>query len=172
MISPTAPSKSFGELVHVEFALYRDALLGVLLLFAIEAELGLHRLDVSQRDADLVVAFDGDAAVEFALRDFRHHTVELLERPADGADGLEAKPAAKQQPGQQKTNSKAHDHGVLTLSRIVFRLGFLDLDRDQLVQILLRRSEQLPALPARSASASSYLRSASSASAGLMAFST
>ena len=77
-----------GELVHIRLALHGDALLHILLGFPIKAELGLQRLKVSQRDADLVVALHDDTAVEQALRDFRHRSVELFEWPHHGADGL------------------------------------------------------------------------------------
>ena len=38
-----------------------------------------------------------------------------------------------------------HD-GILAVGGVVFRFGFLDLNRNQLVQILLGRSEQLARL--------------------------
>src|SRR5258708_6169170 len=69
-----------GELDHVRLASNRDALCSVLLLFAVEAKFGLHSLHISQRDTDLVVPRDDDAAVEQALRDFRHRPVELFKR--------------------------------------------------------------------------------------------
>ncbi len=82
--------KIVGELDHVRLASNGDALCGVLLLFAVETKFGLHGLHISQRDTDLVVLLDDDAAVEQALSDFRHRPVELFKRPSDGPDGLKA----------------------------------------------------------------------------------
>jgi hypothetical protein len=52
--------EAVGELRHVRLALKRDAFFGVLLLFAVEAQFGLHGLHVSQRDANLVIPLDDD----------------------------------------------------------------------------------------------------------------
>ena len=102
--------EAVGELRHVRLALEGDAFFGVLLLFAIEAEFGLHGLHVSQRDADLVVPLDADAAVEQALRDPCHRRVELFERSSDGADGLKAQPSSEQKAkGQHGQRDAAAD---------------------------------------------------------------
>ena len=141
-ISPTATLKAVGEPGHIRLALNGDAFFGVLLLFAVEAELGLHRLHVSQRHADLVIPLDDDTAVEQALRDLCHRRVELSKRPSDSSDGLKAEQSSEHEAkGQHGQRDAAAD-------RKFTRAGAeLRLQRHDYHERRLHRDEGEPAAP-------------------------
>ena len=111
-------------------------------LLHFKPELGLHRLDIAQRDAGFVVAFDDNATVQPSLRDLVHRCIEPPQRPGDRAYSLQAHDAPEQQARAQEAQHKADDNRIFMLRGVVFELRFLDLDCDELVQVGLRRAEQ------------------------------
>ncbi|MEY9701774.1 hypothetical protein ABIF50_004205 [Bradyrhizobium diazoefficiens] len=82
-------------------------------LVAAEADDGLHGLEVAQRLADLVVAFDDDAVVELVLHEVEHGVVEVPHRALDRAHGRKAGEAddGDADQGQQRQNQAGRTAG-------------------------------------------------------------
>src|SRR3954467_10691358 len=73
--------EAVGKLCHVGLALSLGAALHRLHLVAAEADDRLHRLQIAQRLADLVVTLDQDAVVQLVLDEVDQGVVELLHWP-------------------------------------------------------------------------------------------